>query len=60
MFTYVQSTKIETVKSRVNMVKITSETWKTNLRRHSKMQGGQRDENEMIDVEDRSGDLFQQ
>ena len=55
-----QSTKIETVKSRVNMVKITSETWKTNLRRHSKMQGGQRDENEMIDVEDRSGDLFQQ
>ena len=42
------------------MVKITSETWKTNWRRHSKMQGAQRGENEMTDVEDRSGDLFQQ
>lgn len=61
MFTYVQSIKIEAVKSRVNRVKITSETWKTNLRRLSKMQGRQRDENEkMIDIEDRSRDLFQQ
>ena len=60
MFTYVQSTEIEAIKSRVNMVKITSETWKTNWRRHSKMQGAQRGENQMTDIEDRSGDLFQQ
>lgn len=48
LFTYVPSTKIEAGWSRVNMVKVESETWKTNLR-FLKMQGGQRDENERED-----------
>lgn len=60
LFTYVPSTKIEAGWSRVNMVKVESETWKTNLR-FLKMQGGQRDENEREDDwQDRSRDLFLQ
>lgn len=42
MFTYETGIEIELVRSRVNMVNIESEMWKTDLKRFSKMQGGQR------------------
>lgn len=42
MFTYETRTQIELVRSGVNMVNIESEMWKADLKRFSKMQGGQR------------------
>ena len=49
MFTYVPSTKIEALRNRVKLEKIESGTWKTDLKRFSKMPEGQRDENERKD-----------
>lgn len=42
MFTYKTSTKLELVRSRVHMVNVESEMGKTDLKRFSTMQGGQR------------------
>ena len=49
VFTYVPSTKIEALRNRVKLEKIESGTWKTDLKRFSKMPEGQRDENERKD-----------